>query len=194
MERNGEAIGREEFDGVWDRVTAPMAAKAAPPTTPTVTQMPATLPTTRPLAGVGITPAALDREAESRRLENIMSRTNVTERECCEAAKQCRGTARETLRCIERSCRATIRDLSTQFYILTAECCCPGSIIAPVCCVREMLRRVCANEAETREMCLNAAETTQFPSLAMAYARTARACACRERAAERLLGRLGCGG
>ena len=210
MERNSEAIGREEFDSVWDRVTAPIAAgilpmsqaKGAPSVapTPTVTQMPATFataktPTATPTGVAGgsrVAPTEAEREAEAVRLREIMSRVSASARECCEAAKQCRGAAAETLRCIERSCRATNRDLNTQHYILTGECCCPGSVIAPTCCVRETLRRICENEAETREMCVNAAETTQFPSLATAYARAARAAGCRERAAERLLGKIGC--
>lgn len=200
MDRIAETIGREEFSGVWDRVTKTTADSDAP--SYTVTPLPiATAPAPsngRPSAAVPFAqpsstqPTPLSREAEALRLQEIMSRVAVSARECCSAARLCNGAARETLKCIERSCRATNRDLNTQYYILTAECCCPGSVVAPCCSARDTLRRVCENEAITREMCLNAAETTAFPSLEAAYARTARSCACRERAAERLLGRLGC--
>ena len=200
MERISDTIGREEFSGVWDRVTKTVPDADAQ--SYTVTPLPiATSPTPtngRPSVAVPFAQpspvplAPLSREAEALRLQEIMGRVAMSARECCAAARLCNGAARETLKCIERSCRATNRDLNTQYYILTAECCCPGSVVAPSCNVRETLRRVCENEALTREMCLHAAETTAFPSLEAAYARAARAAACRERAAERLLGRLGC--
>ncbi|MDR0905629.1 MAG: hypothetical protein LBN00_05580 [Oscillospiraceae bacterium] len=214
MERNagisGETIGREEFESVWDRVTAPDApsvvVQADPPAAISVVQeivkpqtvapvtvaKPAAKQQTAAAAKSNTALAPLDRAAEAARLCEIMGRCALTARECCAIAKRCKGRVREVCKCIERSARATIRDLGTQYYILTGECCCPGSVYSPTCDTREALRRICANEAETRELCLEAAGDTQFPSLETAYVRAARNAACRERAAENLLGKMGC--
>jgi len=193
MEKGIDNIGREEFDSVWDRVTKGSAVQplAEPPITK-ATQLP--LENIAGLKGLANAPApfAADRVQEAARLREIMSRIALSAREACQAAKVCGGRSAEVLRCIERSCRATNRDLNAQYYILTRECCCPGSSLAPTCCGREAIRDIAEREAETREMCLAAADTTQFPSLELAYTRAARECGCRERAAERLLAQTAC--
>ena len=221
MERSTEPIGRGEFSDVWDRVTKgvadpPLQASVAPLSSavqPLVQPLSAAKPSASPLNGrpsgaVPISdatplcaasplaaPQSADAQAraiEAARLREIMGRIAMTGREACQAAKQCGARAAEVLRCIERSCRATNRSLNAQYYILTDECCCPGSSLAPTCCGREAIRNIAAREAETREMCLAAAENTSFPSLELAYTRAARDCLCRERAAERLLAQTAC--
>jgi hypothetical protein len=210
MEKSAEIIDRDQFDSVWERVSAPPALPTSPETLPLTGLLPAVkTPAPAAVAPVAVAPAAkksasnkavsplsmitdADREDEAARLRGIMERLAVAARECCALARRCSGEVAEVCRRMEKSCRASIRDLSTQYYILTGECFCPGSSVAPTCSAREALRRVVIAEAETREMCLAAAADTQFPSLETAYARAAKQSACRERAAEKLLGKMGC--
>ncbi|MDR2615289.1 MAG: hypothetical protein LBC28_01790 [Oscillospiraceae bacterium] len=181
MNNTGEASGLESFDGVWERVTAQPTAAAAPLTV--LTPDPAQATTA---AGGAASASA---ETEAARLRGVMELITAEEREAGAAARL-GGSVRAVALSIARSCRASLRELGTQYYILTGECYFPCASSVPARPVCEALRRVCTLQSSVRETCLASSSATAVPSLESAFARAAQSCVCRTRAAERLLGAL----